>query len=105
MSNLCIGKLCIALLALVMMCGSAAIGADKPQGDAALSDTVLIRLSADRDINGRAPKVDLKAGVATITGVVETQRQKDKVHKVAKKVKGIKQVVNQITLKEHAPAK
>ena len=105
MSKLCIGKLCIALLALVMMCGSAAIAADKPQSDAALSDTVLIRLSADRDINGGALKVDVKEGVATITGVVETQRQKDKVNKVAKKVKGIKQVVNNITLKEHSPSK
>src|ERR1700752_423506 len=94
-------KICIALLALVAMC-STAVAADKPQSDAALSDKVLISLSADRDINGGALKVDVKDGVATITGVVETQRQKDKVNKVAKKVKGVKQVVNSITLKDRA---
>jgi osmotically-inducible protein OsmY len=95
-------KICVALFALLAFGGGAAIAADKPQSDAAISDTVLIRLSADREINGGALKVDVKDGVATITGVVETQRQKDKVSKVAKKVKGVKQVVNSITLKDRA---
>src|SRR5262245_59753404 len=95
----------IALFALIAICAAPALAADKPQSDAALSDTVLIRLSADREINGGALKVDVKGGVATITGVVETQRQKDKVTKVAKKVKGVKQVVNNITLKDRAGSK
>ena len=94
-------KICVALFALLAI-GGTAVAADKPQSDAAISDTVLIRLSADREINGGALKVDVKDGVATITGVVETQRQKDKVSKVAKKVKGVKQVVNSITLKDRA---
>ena len=97
-------RIWIALFALAV-CGAPALAADKPQSDAALSDTVLIRLSADREINGGALKVDVKDGVATITGVLETQRQKEKATKVAKKVKGVKQVVNNITLKDRAGSK
>ena len=92
-------RICAAIATLVLVCG-AALAADKPLSDAAVSDQVLIRLSGDREVNGGALKVDVKNGVATITGVLETQRQKEKATKIAKKVKGVKQVVNNITLKE-----
>ena len=45
------------------------------------------------------------AEIVTLTGVVETQHQKDKATKLAKKVKGVKNVVNNITLKERSAAK
>jgi hyperosmotically inducible periplasmic protein len=93
------------LTVLVLAVASIAAAADKPQSDAAIADTVLIRLSGDREVNGGALKVDVKNGVATITGIVETQRQKDKVPKIAKKVKGVKQVVNNVTLKDRAAGK
>src|SRR5687767_9245457 len=92
-------KICAAIAILVLICGPAA-AADKPLSDAAVSDQVLIRLSGDREVNGGALKVDVKDGIATISGVLETQRQKEKAAKIAKKVKGVKQVVNNITLKE-----
>lgn len=97
----------ILTFALILAAWSgAAIAADKPVSDAALSDQVLISLSGDRDVvNGGALKVDVKEGVVTLTGVVESQRVKDKAGKVAKKVKGVKQVVNNITIKERAAAK
>ena len=44
--------------------------------------------------------MDVKQGVVTLGGTVETQRQKDKATKLAKKVKGVKQVVNNIVLKD-----
>jgi osmotically-inducible protein OsmY len=44
--------------------------------------------------------VEMKDGVATLTGVVETQSQKEKASKLAKKVKGVKQVVNNIRLRD-----
>jgi hyperosmotically inducible protein len=88
----------------MLICGTA-FAADKPLSDAAVADQVLIHLSADRDINGGALKVDVKGGVATLTGAVETQRQRDKATKVAKRVKGVKQVVNNITLKEKSAGK
>jgi len=99
-----IHRLGTAIFAVLIGIG-AAIAADKTPTDAAIADQVLIRLSADRDINGGALKVDVKAGVATISGVVESQRQRDKAAKVARRVKGVKQVVNNITLKDKAARK
>ena len=82
--------------------GGSCLAADKPVSDDALSDTVLIKLSGDREVKGGALKVDVKDGVATLTGVVESQRLKDKATKIAKKVKGVKQVINNITLKDRS---
>ena len=42
---------------------------------------------------------DVKNGVVTIGGTVETPHQKDKAAKLAKKAKGVKQVVNNIEIK------
>ena len=72
----------------------------KPQTDDAISDFVRLRLASDPDVKGGALDAACKGGVVTLTGVVETQSQKDKAAKLAKKVKGVKQVVNNITLKE-----
>src|SRR5262245_12585769 len=92
-------------LAVLVLAAGLAAAADKPPSDAAIADTGLIRLSADREVNGGALKVDVKGGVVTISGVLETQRQKDKVPKIARKVKGVKQVINNVTLKERTAGK
>jgi len=97
-------RICAVTLSLIMVCGAVA-AADKPLSDAAIDDNVRIRLAADAEVNGGALKVEVKNGVVTITGVVETQRQKDKATKLAKRVKGVKQVVNNITLKEKTAAR
>ena len=89
-----------ALLGLVLLAGYA-VAADKaPLSDAGISDMVLIKLSADREVKGGALKVDTKNGVVTMSGTLDSQRLKDKAGKIAKKVKGVKQVVNNISLKE-----
>jgi hyperosmotically inducible periplasmic protein len=85
--------------------GGAGAAADKPVTDAAIDDNVRIRLAADAEVNGGALKVEVKDGTVTLTGLLETQRQKEKATKLAKRVKGVKQVVNNITLKEKAAAK
>lgn len=77
------------------------LAADKKQlTDDAISDYVRLRLASDADVKGGALGAVCKDGVVTLTGVVETQSQKDKAAKLAKKVKGVKQVVNNITLKD-----
>ena len=92
-------RTCAAILVLICLCGMA-VAAQKPQSDAAISDMVRIRLAGDPDVNGGALKVDMKDGVATLSGVVESQRIKEKAAKLAKKVKGVKRVVNNLTIKE-----
>lgn len=74
------------------------LAADKPVSDDAISDQVKVKLAADAIVKGGGLGVDTKAGVVTLTGVVATEKQKDRAAKVAGKVKGVKQVVNSITI-------
>ena len=55
-------------------------------------------------MKGGALNVDVKNGVVTLRGAVELEKQKEKAEKVARKVKGVKQVVNHIEIKTR-PAK
>lgn len=77
------------------------LAADKPISDDHIIDQVRIRLSGDAEVKGGALVVDSKQGVVTLTGTVETSRQKDKATKLTKKVKGVKQVINNIEIKKH----
>ena len=43
--------------------------------------------------------VEVKDGVVTLSGPVESKPQKDKAEHIAKKVKGVKKVVNNIEIK------
>lgn len=72
----------------------------KPLTDDMIADYVRLRLAGDPDVKGGALQAVSKDGVVTLTGVVETPGQREKATKLAKKVKGVKQVVNNITLKE-----
>ena len=97
-------KTCSALLAVCLLTAFA-LAADKPVTDDHLIDQVRIKLAADMEVKGGALLVDSKQGVVTISGSVETQHQKDKATRIAKKVKGVKQVINNITLKEKTAGK
>ena len=93
-------KIC-AVLAILFLLASVCLAADKPVSDDLIVDQVRIKLSADAEVKGGALAVDCKQGVVTIGGSVESSRQKDKATKLAKKVKGVKQVVNNIEIKKH----
>jgi hyperosmotically inducible protein len=92
-------KTCASLLVFFLLAGLC-LAADKPVSDDAIYDNVRIKLASDIDVKGGALKVDVKQGVVTLAGVVETQAQKDKATKIAKKVKGVKSVDNQIEVKK-----
>jgi hyperosmotically inducible protein len=73
--------------------------ADKqPASDDLIYDNVKRRLANDADVKGGALDIDVKAGVVTLRGKLETQRQIEKATKLAKKVNGVKKVVNEIQL-------
>ncbi len=72
--------------------------------DDLLYDKVRQRLAADRDVKGGAIDVDVKDGVVTLRGKVREAKQKTKAEHVAKKVKGVKQVVNQLEIELPASA-
>jgi len=87
-------------MALILMV-SACLAADKPVSDDSIYDKVRINLASDIDVKGGNLKVDVKDGVVTLAGDVENQGQKDKASHIAKKVKGVKKVINNIEVKLH----
>jgi osmotically-inducible protein OsmY len=90
-----------AVLAILFLLATVCMAADKPISDDLIVDEVRIKLSADAEVKGGALVVDCKQGVVSLSGTVESPRQKDKAGKLAKKVKGVKQVVNNIEIKKH----
>jgi len=85
-------------MALVLLV-SAVLAADKPISDDTIYDKVRIALASDIDVKGGNLKVDVKNGEVTLAGSVESQAQKDKAAHIAKKVKGVKKVNNNIEVK------
>jgi hyperosmotically inducible periplasmic protein len=92
-------KTCASLLVFFLLAGLC-LAADKPVSDDAIYDQVRIKLASDIDVKGGALKVEVKDGKVTLSGIVESQMQKDKAGKIARKVKGVKQVDNQIEIKK-----
>ena len=73
--------------------------AKQPVSDDMIYNNVRIKLASDAVVKGGALEVDVKQGVVTVSGSVETEKQKDRAAKLARGVKGVKQVVNNITLR------
>ena len=94
-----------ALFVALLLAAGVCLAADKQVSDDSISDHVRLRLASDPDVKGGALAVDVKEGVVTIAGIVETPHQKDKAAKLAKKVKGVKSVVNNIEIKARAGGK
>jgi len=92
-----IPKVLASLLAVTLL-AALCFAADKPVSDDAISDQVMIKLSSDPVVKGGGLKADVKNGVVTLSGSVAEQRQKDKAGKIAKGVKGVKSVINNITV-------
>ncbi len=73
-----------------------AAGQKGPVSDDRIVDQVRMKLTTDPDVKGGADDVAVKDGAVTIKGKVETERGKAKATKLAKKVKGVKSVDNEL---------
>jgi osmotically-inducible protein OsmY len=82
----------VLLLALIVP----TFAADKPTDDNYISDSVREKLASDSVVKGGAIDVDVKDGVVTLKGNVQEAKQKSKAESLAKKVKGVKSVVNKL---------
>ena len=82
----------VLLLALVV----SALAADKPTDDNYIYDSVREKLAGDSVVKGGAIEVEVKDGVVTLKGKVQEAKQKSKAESLAKKVKGVKSVVNDL---------
>ena len=70
----------------------------KPVTDDIINDQVRVKLASDSEIGGMAIEVDVHEGVVTLKGKVRTDKMRSKAEKVAKKVKGVTSVNNQLSV-------
>lgn len=69
-----------------------------PVNDDTIYDQVRIQIANDREIGGSRIEVKVQSGEVELTGKVRSEKQKMKAGKIARKVKGVKTVVNNITV-------
>jgi osmotically-inducible protein OsmY len=87
-------RLCVLLLA-----GSLIVGAQGPdRTDAVTRDQVSLKLTLDPDVRGGGLQITVVNGAVTIRGTVRDEKGRQKATKLAKKVKGVKSVDNQLKL-------
>lgn len=72
-----------------------AVQADQKTDDR-IYDQVRMRLTTDADVKGGGLDVSVKDSVVTLKGRVDTEKGKNRATKLSKKVKGVKEVDNQL---------
>jgi osmotically-inducible protein OsmY len=84
-------------IAIVLLSFSGLAAGQKPiNPDDVIHDKVTEKLAVDPDVKGGALDVTVKDGVVTIKGRVDSDKGKSKATKLAKKVKGVKDVDNEL---------
>ena len=91
-------KRVVTALVLLLTLVVATLAADKPTDDNYIYDSVREKLATDAVVKGGAIDVDVKDGVVTLKGKVQEAKQKSKAESLAKKVKGVKSVINQLQI-------
>jgi hyperosmotically inducible periplasmic protein len=92
-------KICAIFLLLFVLAGTC-LAKQEPITDDSLYNQVKIKLASDQVVKGGGLDIDVKQGVVTLSGSVETTEQKERAEKLVKKMKGVKQVVNKLTLRK-----
>ena len=73
--------------------------------DDTINDAVRVKLAGDQIVGVLPLEVTVKQGVVTLSGTVDQKSLKARAEKVARKVKGVKQVVNNIEIKPRVSGK
>ncbi len=84
--------------ALILVLTLTPLWAQKKVTDDMIVDQVRVRLADDPDVGGMQIDVDSHQGAVTLKGKVRTDKQKIKAEKVAKKVKGVTSITNQLVI-------
>jgi len=87
---------CVALLFSLVL--APLFGQSKKLTDDMIVDQVRVKLADDSEVGGQLIDVDAHQGAVTLKGKVRTDKQKVKAEKVAKKVKGVTSVINQLVI-------
>ena len=94
-----------AFLALFLMQAVCTAKDPPPVTDDTISDAVRVKLASDQVVGVLPLQVTVKDGVVTLAGSVEQKSLKSRAESVAKKVKGVKKVVNNIEIKTRTSGK
>jgi len=78
----------------------ALVAQDKKATDDYINDAVKQKLAADTVVKGGGLDIEVKDGVVTISGKVAEARQKSRAESLAKKVHGVKSVINNIKIEK-----
>jgi osmotically-inducible protein OsmY len=89
-------RIASALLILAIM--TPILPAQSDAADDRIYDEVRRRLANDRDVKGAGIEVTVKQGAVTLQGRVATEKARTKATTIARKVKGVKEVDNQLKL-------
>lgn len=95
-------KLILQTILIVALTGSAGLWAQKSTSDDQLYDQVRLKLAEDPGVNGGALQVEVKGGVVTVKGRVRTDKARQKAERIIRKVKGVKNVDNQLQVDPNA---
>src|ERR1035437_91401 len=98
-------KLLAAFLALFLMQTVCLAKDPPPVTDDTISDAVRVKLAGDQIVGVLPLQVTVKQGVVTLAGSVEQKSLKSRAEKVARKVKGVKRVDNNIEIKTRTSGK
>jgi osmotically-inducible protein OsmY len=94
----------IAAPGVVLMALLAACGGDETVGeevtDAWITSKVTANLAADPEVNPFEIDVDTEDGIVRLSGMVETDVQRDEAEQLARRTRGVTGVVNDIELGE-----
>ncbi len=89
----------VALVLIICFTVLSAAAFQQASGDDQIYDLVRRRLAGDPDVRGGALDITVKDGIVTLKGVVRSEKAKRKADKLTRKVKGVKNVVNELSVK------
>jgi osmotically-inducible protein OsmY len=98
-------RICLSVLLLLALASVSLAAAKQPITDDSIYDSVRLKLANDQVVKGGALQVEVKEGVVTLSGSLSLEKQKERATKLTEKVKGVKKVVNNISLREERSGK
>jgi len=88
----------VSLLLMLALIAPMLVLAQGTPDDDRIYDTVRRRLAEDVDVKGAGIDVVVKQGAVTLRGRVHDEKAREKAARVAKKVKGVTSIDNQLKL-------
>ena len=87
------------LVVLALAICTPAWAAKEEISDDLLYDRVNRALITDRELGTRPLNIEVTDGKVTVTGFVETEKLRERVEKVIKKIKGVREIDNQVEVR------